>query len=358
MHEFGSWWMVGWIISNTVVGGLIAVLAIAADRWARRPALAHVLWVLVLIKLLTPPIVTLPIAVDPSRLTWLSDQWIGHNSRADSRDDLRMSSMGVALGTAAATPQPRGGLLMVITVASVWGAGTVLLSLWVVSSARRLKRLINRNGRLDPAATAQVTEMSADRRAPPVWLVAAVVSPMLVGVGRRTRIVFPAGLWSMLDDDSRRLLLLHELEHCRRCDPWVRYLEAIAWTVLWWHPLVWVARQQIEDCEERCCDLAAARGTGDTPRVYAEAILTTIDFLSEPGHLCPSIGKRPIASALGRVPQIEQRLRGIMSPEGRSQLGISSRCFVAVMLLLLPLHPALVFNRGVDPDHSVTVAKR
>jgi beta-lactamase regulating signal transducer with metallopeptidase domain len=154
------------------------------------------------------------------------------------------------------------------------------------------------------------------------------------------------------------LLLRHEVEHWRRCDPWIRYLEAIAWTVLWWHPLVWIARQQIEDCEERCCDLAAACGTEDSPRVYAEAILTTLDFLSEPAHLGPIIGKRPIASALGRVPQIEQRLRGIMSPDGRGQLGVSSRCLVAVMLLLLPLHPALVFNRGVEPDSRVTVAKR
>lgn len=357
MSEFGSWWMVGWIISNTVVGGLIAILAIAANRWAKRPELAHVLWVLVLVKHLTPPIVTLPIKVDPSRLTWLSDQWISHSSRADSRDDQRMSSMGIALGTSAVTPQAGNDRSMISVVVSIWAVGTVLLSMWVVSSARRLNRLIHRSGHLDRVATAQVAEISADRRAPPVWLVAAVVSPMLVGVGRRTRIVFPAALWSTLDTDSRRLLLLHEVEHWRRCDPWIRYLEAIAWTVLWWHPLVWIARQQIEDCEERCCDLAAARGTGESPRVYAEAILTTLDFLSEPGHLCPAMGTRPIASALGRVPQIEQRLRGIMSADGQSQLGASSRCLVAVLLLLLPLHPALVFNRGVDPDNGVTAAK-
>ncbi len=358
MNELGSWWMVGWIISNTLVGGLIAVLAFATDRWARRPALAHVLWVLVLIKLLTPPIVTLPIAVDPSRLTWLSDQWAGHNRVADSRDDARMSSVGIALGTSQTAPRPGGSQSAVITIAVVWPGVSLLLSLWVALSARRLNGLINRNGRLDAAATQQVAALSAARRAPPVWLVTAVISPMLVGVGRGTRIVFPATLWSTLDGDSRRLLLVHELEHWRRCDPWVRYLEAFAWIVLWWHPLVWVARQQIEDCEERCCDLAASCGSGSSPRVYAEAILTTLDFLSEPGHLSATIGNRPFASALGRVPQIEQRLRGIMSADGRSQLGVSSRCVVAAMLLLLPLHPALVFNRGADRDTIVAVTKR
>src|SRR5438132_1604970 len=49
------------VLSNTLAAGLLGVLAFVASRW-RRPALAHGLWLLVLIKLVTPPLI--PVNVD------------------------------------------------------------------------------------------------------------------------------------------------------------------------------------------------------------------------------------------------------------------------------------------------------
>src|SRR5262249_20361945 len=48
------------VLSNVVVAALLAVLAWCVDRVCRRPALTHALWLLVLIKLVTPPFVTVP----------------------------------------------------------------------------------------------------------------------------------------------------------------------------------------------------------------------------------------------------------------------------------------------------------
>ena len=48
-------------LANALVAGLLAVAAVAAGRWSRRPALVHGLWLLVLVKLLTPPLVPLPL---------------------------------------------------------------------------------------------------------------------------------------------------------------------------------------------------------------------------------------------------------------------------------------------------------
>src|SRR5207247_1390399 len=41
--------------------GVLALVALAVGRYSRRPALVHCLWVLVLIKLITPPLVSLPV---------------------------------------------------------------------------------------------------------------------------------------------------------------------------------------------------------------------------------------------------------------------------------------------------------
>src|SRR4051812_12799756 len=48
-------------LSNLIVAGVLAALAAAVARWGNRPALAHGLWVLVLLKLVTPPVVPLPL---------------------------------------------------------------------------------------------------------------------------------------------------------------------------------------------------------------------------------------------------------------------------------------------------------
>lgn len=48
-------------LSNVLVASVIAMLAAAAGRWLRRPALTHGLWLLVFLKLLTPPLFAIPV---------------------------------------------------------------------------------------------------------------------------------------------------------------------------------------------------------------------------------------------------------------------------------------------------------
>src|SRR5262245_57048449 len=48
-------------LANLLVAALLAVVAYAAGKLCRRPALVHCLWLLVLVKLVAPPLVPLPI---------------------------------------------------------------------------------------------------------------------------------------------------------------------------------------------------------------------------------------------------------------------------------------------------------
>jgi hypothetical protein len=48
-------------LSNAVVAAVLAVPAVLVSRCCRRPALAHALWLLVLLKLVTPPLFRLPV---------------------------------------------------------------------------------------------------------------------------------------------------------------------------------------------------------------------------------------------------------------------------------------------------------
>src|SRR6266404_5788812 len=49
-------------LANAVLATGLALVAWVAGRLARRPALAHALWLLVLLKLITPPLLTVPIS--------------------------------------------------------------------------------------------------------------------------------------------------------------------------------------------------------------------------------------------------------------------------------------------------------
>jgi WD40 repeat protein/beta-lactamase regulating signal transducer with metallopeptidase domain len=48
-------------LANALLAGLLAVLALVVGRCSRRPALVHCLWLLVLLKLVTPPVIPFPV---------------------------------------------------------------------------------------------------------------------------------------------------------------------------------------------------------------------------------------------------------------------------------------------------------
>ena len=55
-------------LTNAVMATVLAILAALASKLCRRPAVAHALWLLVLLKLLTPPLLWIPIDVDEPEL--------------------------------------------------------------------------------------------------------------------------------------------------------------------------------------------------------------------------------------------------------------------------------------------------
>src|SRR5262249_2709645 len=170
---------------------------------------------------------------------------------------------------------------------------------------------------------------------PEVRLLPGPLPPMVwAGIGP-ARIFFPAKLLGRLDPDACAALLAHELAHVRRRDHWVRWLELVALGLYWWYPLAWFARRQIHVHEEECCD---AWVVGELPpRVYASAILETVDFLADVRPAVPVM-----ASGLGRVHALKRRLTMIMqrtTPKGLSALGWLA--VVALGFLLVPLLPTL-----------------
>jgi beta-lactamase regulating signal transducer with metallopeptidase domain len=353
-------------LSNAAWACGLAVLAALVGRWGQRPALTHSLWVLVLIKLITPPLWSLSLPQPPevtpgdgvAARTTLPEITPEPDRQPDA--DLTGAStptLEPALPPAdestpedAAKPSPAPAIPWTAAVVTLWLTGSAawfLLAGWRLARFRTLLRC----AQPAPAAVRdQVLQLAQGlglRRLPGVWFVPGAVSPMLWAVLGRPRLLVPAALWERLGDDQRAALLAHELAHLRRRDHWVRRLELVATGLYWWHPVVWWARRAIERAEEECCDAWVVWVLPQAVRAYAEALLETVDFLSE--VRCPL---PPAVSGIGHVHFLRRRLAMIMRGTCTRNLSRSAVwALVGLGALVLPLLPGL----GTDPSAAAAM---
>jgi beta-lactamase regulating signal transducer with metallopeptidase domain len=394
-------WLLVVVLKNAILVLPLAALALLVGRWWRRPALAHVLWAIVLLKLLTPPLVDVPVGWHLGVESWLADAENdsavaegtaaapareGDRGRAGSaRRDVtaagaarRSQRMAQAADAPFSTVQPEGpwgpprpGFVSRLAwmpemtwaqwAGSIWLAGSLVVLAVLARRAWRFRRFLRLAVQRDEYLGVRVAELahSVGMQVPPrVIVVDGIVSPMLWGLGEGARLIFPARLAKRMSPAKLDTLLLHELAHFSRKDHWLRALELAAWVVLWWHPLVWFARREIERTEEECCDAWVIEHQSGTRHSYAEALLTTVDFLCEPREALP-----PAACGLGEVALLRERLTQIVCGETAARLSRTvHRLVLSAGLLLAPLEPALWATSSVPdlvraPKPSGTSAK-
>ncbi|MFL5243041.1 MAG: M56 family metallopeptidase [Gemmataceae bacterium] len=368
-------------LSNAVAACVLALIAALVGRLARRPALTHALWLLVLAKLITPPFLTLHIPwampqreiaasaepiPDPSDAggelglenSFLSEADLAEllaqtnfgNEPNDPTDvcpfmqpPLDQATPGPSTEIAAAPALPQ-------TVPTTFNWQISLMVVWLVGAGcwfalafcRVLRfHLLLRSALRANRTLQQQTDVLAHqlgmRSSPGVWLVPGFVSPMVWAMAGRACLILPAGLLKRLSEEQRATLLVHELAHLRRQDHWVRLLEVLVSGLFWWHPVVWWARREVREAEEQCCDAWVVWAMPDRARGYALTLLETVDFLSEARFALP-----PAASGIGYVHDLQRRMTMIMrgtTPRGLSWCGVLA--VVGLAALLLPALPKL-----------------
>ncbi|WP_182867139.1 M56 family metallopeptidase [Rhodopirellula sp. JC639] len=334
------------IIGNLCLASLIGVLACIVGRCGRRAVLAHALWIMFFAKLVTPPIVSIPLpipsfAADPaaSPVAIVSAPQ-STPSPEQAKTQRPIDSIGSTPGSAVSlerlgpdmtNPSPErrasghhaGGFAWVNTnclmclVCAIWLGGFLALVVHGILRLVRFRKLIGQCGQEDAEATEMVREFvrchggwRIGRRTPRVVRVGVHVSPMLFGFATRPIIVCPEGLWQSLSPADRKSFLAHETAHFLRRDHWVRWLEWSVSAVYWWFPGVYFAQKQLERHEEACCDARAVKILGTKPRQYAEALLRVVDFISD--H---QAGLPMFASGMQPTATLEERLRLLMRNE-------------------------------------------
>lgn len=382
-------------LSNALFAGVAALLVWGFSRLCRKPALIHALWLVVLLKLLTPPIWNLPIhvaihakphvqpvivaieskpiAVPSSDLKKPAPSQIDEPmppvlddvrekidvSAQDSvrlfeqspsveiRAEPEISSLAIPLVPAALRriwAWHINWTQLLPVGAALWAMGTVLCLLLAALRIARFHRILRFSTRADWELQEEADRLARQmgmNSSPRIWLVSGAVCPMLWAAWGRPRVLVPRELWGRFDAQQRRTLLVHELAHCVRRDHWVRYLELLATAVYWWNPLCWWARRHLREAEEQCCDAWVMALMPGSFKQYAHALLEAVDWISAPLGGGSRPGSVPaLASGMGQFTDLKRRLTMLKQGNVSQSVGFGgAAATLALAASLLPVMP-------------------
>jgi beta-lactamase regulating signal transducer with metallopeptidase domain len=401
------------VLSNSAIATLLAVVAIVAGRYFRRPSLVYGLWLLVLLKLVTPPLVRIPVVVFSREASAVSptgspseappqpeirtgegsdsvNPRSGYRSFRETAKGANTESVSENPGSESFSQSPRqpadstdravpfettvepvtslndgihdrslgakraSGVSFPWAglVLAVWAAGTIVAFAVMVARVLRFRRHVRWPWPTDANLQRQA-DMLAKRfglsRSPEVKLVSASLPPMLWGMQRSPVILLPRTLVERLSREQILTILAHELAHFRRRDHWVRWLEVLVLGIYWWHPVAWIARRQLQRAEEECCDAWVLWVLPDAATVYARTILETVDFLTADCRPSPVL-----ASGLGPVHILERRFEMILHTRPAHRVGLVAKC--ALLLLAVGVLPLAARGQRADQAEKPAVA--
>lgn len=348
--------MLSWLLWNTVVASALALVVWAiARRNAARPALCHLLWLLVFVALVAPP---LPLSSAPGALlrdglaSWVAlpdssssptspgaeraswepplDTSIGTTDPALVATKAETRDMALGAPTSTSRIAALAAVPLEVWLLIAWALGTLCLLVRDATHVRAFQRNVALAETAAPGLLASVSRVA--RRfgiaTPGVSLMRGVGSPSVWCFGR-ARLLWPA---DDLDADvGEPALIAHELAHIARRDHWVARGEALAKLLLWWHPLFWIVRRQVHDYSELSCDAWALWAYPSDRRAYAEALIDAQDR-----NITAPLTLRGLCATGRDVKDFERRLNMIMSRNvsRRVSKGAAALALLATTLVL------------------------
>ena len=332
-------------LSNTCIAFALALVAIAIGAKFKRPDIAHLLWLLVFVKLITPPLLAIPV-ITTSAITTPS-QVETSTLMASNFHPVET----IALHEVALIPQTQTttvpATLMSTAIPLIQQAKPWLVSIWLLGSALfliaslfriyRFNRLLNAHTQTAPpelqAAASKIAHQLGLKTTPTILATSARISPVVWWVGGKVRVVIPTLLLKEMDKDQWESILAHELAHVRRRDYLVRWLE---WSVLvcfWWNPVAWWGQRMLREAEEMCCDALVLNRLKPEPIVYANSLLQLVESLAYPAFRPPAL-----ASEINSGGHLERRFKMIVSKNlNRNTSRTLKACVLMGAIAILPL---------------------
>ncbi|QDU10005.1 M56 family metallopeptidase [Gimesia aquarii] len=380
-------------ISNALVASVMALLVLVITRIWKNPHVAHLLWLLVLVKLVSPPLwhISIPVphmsahfqANDTTETLSLNESQISFskpepiklqevetmsgdliaavpNDSLSHLDDTELAKQGFELMAgsqptplsveASVLPQSEGRESLLVFLpelpeeTALWWVGLVLF--WIVGSLvwtmkfcyrvvefnRLIRQTLPATDELKSIAEPVANNFSL-RQLPDLRLTEAALSPMVWPAAYPSIVVLPKQLVAGMHGNQLVTILAHEFAHLRRADHWVRFLEVVVIALYWWNPVVWWVRRELRAAEEACCDALVLRMYPNQLADYGEALLRTNEFIMS-DQVCSPV----LASGFGHSCSLKRRVEMILKNEfGKPASPVVKIMIMAIALGILPM---------------------
>lgn len=352
------------------------------------PKFIHVLWFLVLIKLLVPvgpssSISLFNMVPQPIADTWTPDQiHPADNSGSvkqiedngplspitfDSGDetksilqqhvednllfDLSASWLeapdSVTATTLSHTGEENGGWLSPLKIGFfIWLGGLVFLGIYYLIVTLRFRKQLRFARQINNEEVLSVLHACSERlgikRNIPVYEISNFQSPWIYGMFK-PRIYLPEDIVVIVDSRQLTHVLLHELAHYKRKDLWFNSFWTLAVWLHWFNPLIWLARKKMASDREIACDAVVLETLGERE---SSSYGMTLLMLS---RLFARNASPPVNLSYFFNNKNEMKRRVTMITKFKQG---SYRLSVMAILLLLVLGTVLLTNANVDSNAS------
>lgn len=331
-----------------------------------RPAFRHALWLILLAKMITPPLIQFPVFASSSMFGIASSDGRESKENAIASQDVSQSARlaltlvqeGDELRQVNAVNPPSIPKTDKVSVAeplrmNKWNsilscilpvallislAGTCMIACVMTTRGYCVGKILSHAelvpGELQRTAS-QIAKSMGLLVVPRIRMVDARISPMLWASLYRPTIVFPKELIQQLSEKQITTVIAHEIAHFARLDHWSSCFASVVLAIFWWHPLVWFAQRQLRQAQEECCDaLIIDNGTAER-RQYAETLLAIVDFQSDQQTIFPIV-----SPGMGNALSLRRRLEMLRLNSVRYRLALPSKILSYTLLITLPCVPS------------------
>jgi beta-lactamase regulating signal transducer with metallopeptidase domain len=380
MYGFVNTWMAGvneigrgfwnYAAGMFVQSGMLIVALLLVDLVLRkrvRATLRYWIWMLVFVKLLLPPSLSLPTGIGywiggyvtppasilPTEATHAPDAVsmqpevaartevpVAQASRSEVAPAMVEPVEFVASVPHAARLTWQGGVFL------LWGIGVLVFTAWVIRRLCFVRRLITQ---AEPAQGPWLEVLDQCRRrigvrGPIAMKVSArSFSPAVCGLWRPT-VLMPASLLAELSPRGLRAVLIHELAHIKRADLWVNCLQTALQIVYFYNPLVWLANAIARRMREQAVDEMALVALGAEAGSYGPTLIDIAEMTFWRAR--PALGLVGVAESKKSV---EGRIRHMISRPIPKDARVGFRGVVALVTLgaaVLPMAAARTQTPG------------
>jgi beta-lactamase regulating signal transducer with metallopeptidase domain/Tol biopolymer transport system component len=370
----------GYAAGAFVQSALLIVLLFALDLLLRqrvRAVFRYCVWLLVLVKLVLPPTLSLPTGIG----YWVGDHVpavspvservfypMGHESLARPQPPAAPASdaiIPVQPATTAVTPAAPVTPPSVNVTPLTWQA--IVFLFWVAGVlafiallAQRLRFVRGLVAASIPAGSdllgllEQCRRQTGVRRQVGLRMLDTLPSPAVCGLLRPT-VLMPTSLVEKLSPEGLRAALIHELAHIKRADLWINAVQTFLQVVYFYNPFVWFANAIIRRTCEEAVDETVLVTLGGEAKSYSN---TLID-IGEMAFWKADFGLRLVGVAESRK-ALQWRIKHMLTrpvPQSTRIGVLGTITMVVVAAVLLPMARAERSNKDVSPNPQATAAK-